>query len=152
MFKGYGIVKVIILYSDKDRILEFHSLSLWVSFAHWEESTEKSLVCQFLCHESQFWNVRHLKLETKMPKSIKKHADFWRTTQEYPRGFQKRNKSMTIFSSLILCSANQYSLNHQGVFEFWPCHYLCKGNIINPRELLSSLTNSRSTRGNVVIG
>lgn len=56
--------------------------------------------------------------------------------EEYPRGVQKRNKFMTIFSSLIVCSANYYSLNHEGLFEFWPCHYLCKGNnFINLKEL-----------------
>lgn len=70
--------------------------------------TEKkfSLICHFLCHERQFWNVKNLKLEAKMPVNVKKHAGFWRRCKSILEGCRNITKFMSIFSPPVLCSAN----------------------------------------------
>lgn len=113
------------------------SLSLGVNFAYWWAATGQfSGLCWFLWQERQFWNLKHLKSGNKNANKQQETRWLLKKPGRMSLRSPETNKFVSFFSSVVLCSAHYYSLNHQGLSEFWPCRYLPKeNNIIKPREL-----------------
>lgn len=125
MFGCYGIVKAIILYSDKagsgmkrNRNLQkdlhlliaygcIHkysvaSLSLWVGFANRSLATGKfSLAYWVLWQERQFWNLKHFKMEAKYRQTARNTIAF-EETWKCPWGVQNLTSSWA-FPALLFC-------------------------------------------------
>lgn len=125
-----------------------HCPSQLALFYQWAATGKVSLVFPFLRQERQIWNLKNLKMGTKMPTNSRKHTGFWRNMKERPWRVQKGTSSWA-FSALLFCvQLVSTAWTTKGCLNFDPVVNLPKGNnIIKPKELVQLSDHQEKCKG-----